>query len=153
MLFSFFILFSCTDIVTHHLNQGLEELEFSFDINQILIDDIKVESVGFFKLNDSIYKIAIKFNDEAINEDLNKYTLGMHIKPKDSDKHLLQKNKNYISWDFIPKLESYNNHKYVIRTLNSKVKHIKSLRIFLYNQGVYKERYGNNIILNNITLY
>lgn len=143
---------SCTDIVTHHLNKGLDELENSRVVNEEIIKDFELKGIGIFKLDDGSYKIAFKLNENITNGTVTKYSLGVHVKVWKEDEHFLPKGKNYISWDCQPILEEYGDYKYIIIRVRTKIERIKSLRVFLYNRGKYKEQYGKNVIIRNIRL-
>ena len=144
---------SCKNIVTHHLDEGLVELENSKQVKKELIEGYLIHSVGFFKNDNGTQKIAIRLNEEITEELISKYTLGIHIKPYGSDSVYLPKGKNYISFDFVPKLSNFDDYKYIIKDFETSIKQIKSIRFFLYNLGKYEKRYGNNVTIKNVRLY
>ncbi|TYC15646.1 hypothetical protein ES677_04705 [Bizionia gelidisalsuginis] len=145
------VLVSCErDMLTHHLNTGLEELEHSRPINEKLVSNYEIKKLGFFNLGHNKYKMALLLNDNIEPEMVEAYTLGMHI--KSDSLQLLPKGKNYISLDTTVTLKTFNNHNYIIREFKTPIKQITSLRIFLYNLGVYKKREGNQVVIRNIGL-
>jgi len=151
VLFLFSFILSCKrDMVTHHLNKGLEELEHSRPINEKLINNYEIRKIGFFNLGNNNYKMALLLNHDIEPETVEAYTLGLHIKTDSVE--LLPKGKNYRSLDTIVALKTFNNHKYIVREFKTSIKQIESLRIFIYNLGVYKKREGSQIIVRNIGL-
>ncbi|GAA0872759.1 hypothetical protein GCM10009117_19060 [Gangjinia marincola] len=134
------------------MNKGLYELENSREIYKKINDEVSVQKIGFFKLDDNSYRIAIMLNDDITPEVIKKYSFGIHLKLEGDQAKFMPDGKSYLSWDFQPELHTFNDHKYIIREVNTPVRYIKKMRLFLYNRGKYKERYGDNIFITRVSL-
>lgn len=144
---------SCKDIVEHHLEQGLFELENSRIVEKSIIEGYEIHSVGFFKNDDGTQKIAIRLNSDISQEVISKYTFGFHIKLKKSENsNPIEMKRKYLSFSFVPKLYTIGEYKYIIHDYQIKSKDIKSIRFFIYNLGKYKIKYGNDVFVKNIKL-
>ena len=144
-------LFSCKrDMVTYHLNKGLEELQHSRPIKEKFIDGYEIQKVGFFKISNDSCKVALLLNDDIKKNVVESYTLGMHIKT--DDKSYIANGKKFRSLDSPVSLQDFNGNKYIIRTIQTPKKRIKSIMFFLYNLGKFKKSTGRNIVIKNIGL-
>lgn len=146
-----FIVFGCKDQSQEwHLESGLDNYEIVRHIDGQLIAGYPIQKLAIFKKDSSHYNFVYLLGKDAIKDSINAYSLGLVVFPT---QEYMPKDKTYIIWSFQPNIETINTHKYIRTAIETKIKRMDSLHIFLFNRDGYKEVLGDNMFyLKNIKL-
>lgn len=145
-----FLLFNCHEnTFDSNLESGLENYRKVRHINESFLPGYSVKKLAFFKSDSIHYKFVLQLNNDAIEDVITNYSLGMVVF---TDKKYLPENKEYLIWGMQPTIESYGEYKYIVKNVETPIIHIDSLHIFLYDLDEYKGVKGDMIRLKNIEL-
>ena len=132
-----------------NLKNGLGSYRKIRHINEAFLEGYKIQKLAIFKTDSVNYNFVIQLNNDAIDDTVSKYSLGMVVF---TDKKFLPPNNKYLIWGMQPQTKQYGNFKYIIKSVQTPIKHMDSLHLFLYSREGYKGVIGNMIRLKNIQL-
>lgn len=145
-----FLLFSCSnDTLEYNLENGLAKYRKVRHINESFLEGYSVKKLAFFKSDSLNYKFVLQLNDDAVADTIAKYSFGMVVF---TDKKYLPEGKNYLIWGTQPIIEKRGDYKYIVKDVETPIKYIDSLHLFLYNREGYNGVIGNMMRLKNIEL-
>ena len=113
------------------------------------MDGYAVKKLAFFKTDSLKYKFVLQINNDAVDDTIENYSLGMVVF---TDKQYLSDGKEYLVWGMQPAIEKHGEYKYIVKDVETPIKYIDSLHIFLYDRDVYKGVESSMIRLKNIEL-
>jgi hypothetical protein len=132
------------------LENGLENYKVIRNIDDQLIEGYPIQKLAFFKKDSTHYNFVYLLGNDAIKDSIEAYSLGMVVFPA---KEYMLKDKDYLIWSLQPSIETFNNHKYIRTDIETKIKRMDSLHIFLFNREGYNGVLGSHMIrLKNIKL-
>ncbi|WP_443634537.1 hypothetical protein ABXT64_05365 [Candidatus Marifrigoribacter sp. Uisw_064] len=131
------------------LNSGLEKYPRIRNLNLSLVEGYTVEKLAFFKTKEHEYKFVLKLSDATTDTLVERYSLGLF---GFVDKKYLKENKNHLSWNSKPVIESFGKYKYIIKDIVIPTKEMDSIIYFLYDRDKYRKVIGHRIVLKNIQL-
>ncbi len=141
---------SCSDIsLETNLEDGLTSYRKVRNINESFIEGYTVNKIAFFKKDSINYEFVLKLNNEVEEDTVANYSLGMVVF---TDKKYLAEEQDYLIWGMQPTIKQYGDYKYIIREVETPIKYMDSLHIFLYARDGYKGVRGSLIRLKNIQL-
>ena len=147
---------SCTSKQENYLNKGLFELQNKHILKDFLINDFKVEVFGIIKSEEKedTYDLVFLLNEDVAKEVVENYAVTIKVVPTEEEREKNNITKTELFWDFKPELIEKNGHKYMIRTITTKLKKIKEFRFALYHRAGYQGKTLSKVIaVRNITLY
>lgn len=153
---SIFFCYSCTTKTDNYLNKGLFELQNKRPVDEPLIKGFDIETFGIIKSEEKedTYDLVFLLNNDVAEEVVENYSVTIRVKPTKEEKEKNNITKSDLLWDFKPELIENNGHKYMIRTITSKLKKIEEFRFALYHREGYQGKtLSKVIIVNNMTLY
>jgi len=149
----YIILLGCISCNNETIEQSLENGLLNYkairNINEPLLEGYYIKKVAFFKIDSTRYKFAFLLDDEVINDSVKKYSFGLVVFPK---KEYITNNENFIIWGMQPNIINKNGYKYIIKEVDTKIKQMDSLHIFLYDRDKYRGVKSDMIYLKNIRL-
>ncbi|MEN8122741.1 MAG: hypothetical protein ABFS35_20540 [Bacteroidota bacterium] len=130
----------------------LSNKTFKLNLNKPLNDIITVNSVHIErKFNKMIFKLKLD-ETKGLTEELSKYKLAVKVHPTENELNNLSENSKSKNRDYDGTNVAFDkNAKEVIIGLNTKIKKIKKIKIFLYNKEGYKGVVGQPIIIEDLT--
>lgn len=144
------LLFNCSEKdLNSNLQNGLKNYRKIRNINENLIEGYAVKKLAFFKKDSIHYQFVLLLNNEAVKDTIENYSLGMVVY---ADKRYLPANDEYLIWGMHPTMEKHGEFKYIVKDVETPIKHIDSLHIFLYDRNGYKGVESRMIRLKNIEL-
>ncbi|SDZ81098.1 hypothetical protein [Bizionia paragorgiae] len=160
MAVSVLMLVSCKqDKLLKHLETGLVDYERTRLVKENLINDIILEKLAIFKIDQNKYKLVLMLNKSIKREIAEKYRLGVKIEILNGDEEIktaeMNKVKSYFrNIDFNPKLKVYNMNNYYIHNFEGDFKRLESMDLYLYKyeNEVFNGAIGNRVTLKNIGL-
>lgn len=145
-----YTIFGCSnDTLEYNLENGLSKYRKVRHINESFLEGYSVKKLAFFK-NDSLsYKFVFQLNDDAAYDTIAKYSFGIAVF---TDKNHLPEGKNFLIWGTQPIIEKHGGYRYIVKDVETPIKYIDSLHLFLYNREGYNGVIGNMMRLKNIEL-
>lgn len=146
---------SCGKSLENHLAEGLSSIEQTRLIGHTFKENYTIDKMAFLKEGDQTYSLIFKLSEDSKKELIEQYSLGIHVFAKglEGQKINNKKKKNKINWDFKPIITVNNDYKYVINQIETPIKRIDSMRLFLYDRDKYKKKtYGKAVWIKNIGL-
>ena len=132
------------------LENGLENYSVIRNINDQLVEGYPIQKLAFFKKDSTNYNFVYLLGNSLVKDTIEFYSLGMVVFPT---QEYMPKDKNYLIWSLQPTIETINSHKYIITDIETNIKRMDSLNIFLFNRDGYKGVLGEKMIrLKNIKL-
>lgn len=147
---------ACASKQENYLNKGLVELQNKRPVKMSLIEGFSIETFGIIKSEDKqdTYDLVFLLNADVTKEVVENYSVTIRVVPTDEEKELNEITTSELIWDFKPELIEKNGHKYMINTVNTKLKKIKEFRFALYHRDRYKGEILSKVIsVRNITFY
>jgi len=126
---------------------------FSLPYKANLKDNIVINELKIKKINETYFGTILFKDYYEIREVLNKYKVGVHIRPRVSDTMLLksiskENGRNFDLADFYLKDQGKNS---VTFRFDSEINNIEELKFFLYDADGYKGVVGDPLIINDIS--
>ena len=150
-----FTIFSCGKSLEGHLAQGLTSIEHTRLIEHTFKDNYTIDKMVFLKEEGQTFNLILKLSEDSSKDVIEAYSLGIHVyaKNENAQKATGERIKQDYTWDFKPVLEISNKHKYIIRQIETPIKRIDSMRLFLYDRDKYKKKsYGKGLWVKNLGL-
>tara|TARA_Y100000385_G_C12974751_1_gene585658 strand:+ start:326 stop:799 length:474 start_codon:yes stop_codon:yes gene_type:complete len=145
-----FTLFSCrNETIDEALDNGLKNYKKIRVINESLLNGYDINKLAFFKKDSTNYTFVFLLNNNTSADSVAKYSFGLVVFP---EKKYQLSDKNYSIWGMQPNLVSINGYKYIIKEVDTHIKHLDSLHIFLYDRDKYRGVKSDMIRLKNIRL-
>ena len=116
--------FSCVSKEDNYLNKGLFELQNKRPVNETLIKGFVIKTFGIIKSEEKedTYDLVFLLNEDVSKEVVENHSVTIRVKPTKEEKEKNNINKPDLLWDFKPELVEKNGHKYMIRSITSKLK-------------------------------
>ncbi|CAM3341934.1 hypothetical protein [Aequorivita lipolytica] len=130
-----------------NLNTGLLHYKKVRFINRGFIDGYGIEKIAFFKEQDSNYTFVLKMYDNAVNDTVEKYRLGIVFFPEGDTLAPFSK-----WWFMEPTMKKVGKYKYVIEKVFLPYQKLDSIRLFLTDRKGYNGVKGNVLNLKNLRL-
>lgn len=137
----------------NYYEKGLCNLKNHRVVEEKFIDAIKVDKVGVIKTNsDSIFNLVLLINRKTDTALINKYNLGIRCYlNKENSAFNNNKRKKHFSFPF--SIEKVNNYKYFTANLNTRIRKIDTLELFLMKKNDSRgKNIGRSILLKNIKI-
>jgi hypothetical protein len=145
-----FTLFCCrNETIDEALNTGLNNHKKIRVINESLLNSYDINKLAFFKKASTKYTFVFLLNNNISADSVAKYSFGLVVFP---EKEYQLSDKNYSIWGMQPNLVTINGHKYIIKEVETDIKQLDSLHIFLYDRDKYRGVKSDMIRLKNIRL-
>jgi len=146
---------SCTSFekeLNTHLKNGLLTYRKTKQVNLNFVPGISLKKLALIKKSDSQRVLILKLNDNVTAAQIQSYSLAVKTY-LDKDKYAtLLKGKMYLSNPIKPKLQTINNHNYIITPFNLKVTEIDKFEFFLFDRDKFRKVLSKPIFVENITL-
>jgi hypothetical protein len=113
------------------------------------MNDYSVKRLAIFKEDSINYKFVLQLNNNVAEDTVANYSLGMVVF---TDKEFLPNNEKYLIWGMQPIVEKHGDYKYIVKEVETSIKHMDSLHIFLYARDGYRRVLGSMLRLKNIQL-
>lgn len=150
---NFLILLVCISCNNETIEQSLENGLINYktirNINEPLLEGYFIKKVAFFKMDSTHYKFAFLLDNDVSNDSVSKYSFGLVVFPEEE---YITNNENYIVWGMQPNIINKNGYKYIIKEVDTKIKQMDSLHVFLYDRDQYRGVKSDMIRLKNIRL-
>jgi len=135
------------DVVTKEKNKEFYiEDDFFFDqkVDKKLGENFIVKSFGISEgKKEDDFKIVVILSDFATESSVSKYSFGMQIFLPKEEREKLNLKKEYIDWNFNPKMYSDGKVNYIYLDRRTTIRRIDSIRCYSYDRDNYKGTIGN----------
>lgn len=152
----FFCLVSCSSKRDNYLNKGLYELKNKRPVKETLIKGFLINTFGIIKSEEKedTYDLVFLLNEDAVKEVVENYSVTIRVVPTTKEKEKNNITKPELFWDFKPELIEKHGHKYMIRTITTKLKKVKEFRFALYHRAGYQGKtLSKAISVKNLSFY
>lgn len=156
MLLALFLTISCDSSYESYLENGLIDFERSVNIKKELIEGISIEKLAVFEVDNNTYDLVLMLNKDIKKELVERY--GVALKAVLNEKNVKLRNHkadhNFKSFSFYPKMKIYNENKYIVTKIKTKIESFDNLAINLsqFENEEFIRHVGNVININNIVL-